>query len=85
MKISNGFYTLGERQLRQTLAQTQQTLPNQLGKPTQRPTLRWIFQPFMTVHLVTLNGVKPITNLTPLRQRILRLMGASCQKYYLMT
>ncbi|NET52167.1 MAG: IS1634 family transposase, partial [Merismopedia sp. SIO2A8] len=78
-------YTLGERQLRQVLVQTQQTLPNQLGKPTQRPTLRWIFQQFMAVHLVTLNGVKQITNLTPLRQRILRFMGASCQKYYLMT
>lgn len=77
-------YTLGERQLRQALAQAQQTLPNQLGKPTQRPTLRWIFQQFMAVHVVTLNGVKQITNLTPLRQRILQFMGAPCQTYYLM-
>ncbi|NET53085.1 MAG: hypothetical protein F6K09_31790 [Merismopedia sp. SIO2A8] len=66
--------------MRQALAQTQQTLPNQLDKLALQPTLRWIFQQFMTVHLVTLNGVKQITNLTPLRQLILRFMGASCQK-----
>ncbi|NEQ98369.1 MAG: hypothetical protein F6K30_16895 [Cyanothece sp. SIO2G6] len=66
------------------LAQAQQTLPNQLGKPTQRPTLRWIFQQFMAVHVATLNGVKHITNLTAQRQIILQFMGASCQKYYLL-
>ena len=36
-------YTLGQRQLRQALQHAQQTLPNQLGKATHRPTLRWIF------------------------------------------
>ena len=77
-------YTLGERQLRQTLARTQQTLPNQLGKPSHRPTLRWIFQQFMAVHVATLNGVKHITNLTSQRHRILQFMGACCQKYYLL-
>ena len=77
-------YNLGERQLRQTLAQTQQTLPNQRGKPSQRPTLRWIFQQFMAVHVVTLNGAKQITNLTTQRHLILQFMGACCQKYYLL-
>ncbi|NET52893.1 MAG: IS1634 family transposase, partial [Merismopedia sp. SIO2A8] len=78
-------YNLGERQLRQALAQAQQTLPNQLGQPTQRPTLRWIFQQFMAVHVAILNGVKHITNLTAQRQLILQFMGASCQKYYLLS
>ncbi len=78
-------YNVGERQLRQALTQAQQTLPNQLGQPTQRPTLRWIFQQFMAVHVAILNGVKHITNLTPQRQFILQFMGASCQKYYLLS
>ncbi|NET48423.1 MAG: IS1634 family transposase, partial [Merismopedia sp. SIO2A8] len=54
-------------------------------QPTQRPTLRWIFQQFMAVHVAILNGVKHITNLTAQRQLILQFMGASCQKYYLLS
>lgn len=42
-------YNLGQRQLRQALQQANQTLPNQLGKAPQRPTLRWIFQCFMAM------------------------------------
>jgi transposase len=38
-------YTLAQRTLRQSLAQQGQTVPNQLGKPTTTPTMRWIFQP----------------------------------------
>jgi transposase len=37
-------YNLGQRQLRQALAQSDATIPNQLGKPTATPTLRWVFQ-----------------------------------------
>ncbi len=44
-------YTLGQRQLRQTLKQLQKTVPNQLGRPTQSPTLRWIFQCFQSIHV----------------------------------
>ena len=49
-------YHLGQRQLRQALKQAEQTLPNQLGKGIPNPTLRWIFQCFMAVHYVVLNG-----------------------------
>ncbi len=37
-------YRLAEHRLRERLAATGQTVPNQLSKPTDRPTLRWIFQ-----------------------------------------
>ncbi len=36
-------YTLTERQLRQALQATNQTVPDQAKKKTQKPTLRWIF------------------------------------------
>jgi transposase len=36
-------YTLGQRALRQALAQAKQGLRSQLGKSTRQPTLRWIF------------------------------------------
>ena len=77
-------YSLGQRQLRQALQQADQTLPNQLGKGTQRPTLRWIFQCFMAIHLVTLNGVQQIVNLTDQRRHVLQFLGAPCRKYYLL-
>jgi transposase len=77
-------YNLGQRQLRQALQQSNQTLANQLGKGTQRPTLRWVFQCFMAVHYVVLNGVKQIVNLTDNRRRILQFFGSTCRQYYLL-
>jgi transposase len=77
-------YNLGQRQLRQALQHAQQTLPNQLGKATHRPTLRWIFQGFMAVHYVTLHAVHQVVNLTDERRHILQFFGAPCRKYYLL-
>ena len=77
-------YNLGQRQLRQALQKSNQTLTNQLGKGTQRPTLRWVFQCFMAVHYVVLKGVKQIVNLTDDRRRILQFFGSACRQYYLL-
>jgi len=49
--------------LRLALALSRETIPNQLGKPTNSPTLRWVFQCFMAVHLVSFHGVIQIVNL----------------------
>jgi len=78
-------YSLGQRCLRQTLAQAKQTIDNQLGKPTSKPTLRWVFQCFISIHLLTVNGVKQITNLTPERIWILQFLGSPTRKYYLLS
>jgi transposase len=40
-------YHLAEHLLRRHLAATSQTVPNQVNKPTDRPTMRWIFQCFL--------------------------------------
>lgn len=78
-------YSLGQRALRQALLRAKQTISNQLGKPTTTPTMRWVFQCFMSIHLVTFAGVKQIVNLTDERRWILHFLGAPCQKYYLLT
>jgi transposase len=57
MGLSLLVYSLGQRALRLALATAQKTLPNQLGKPTTSPTLRWIFQCFMSVHLISFDGI----------------------------
>jgi transposase len=77
-------YNLGQRQVRKAFVEAAQTIPNQLGKPTDTPTLRWVFQCFMAVHLVVISGVKQIVNLTPERQHILKFFGHNCRGYYLL-
>ncbi|BBD65750.1 integrase [Nostoc commune NIES-4072] len=49
---------------------------HRMGKPTSTPTLRWVFQCFMSIHLVTIAQIKQIANLTHERQWILQFFGA---------
>jgi transposase len=78
-------YNLGQRQLRLALSQNQATIPNQLGKPTGSPTLRWVFQCFMAIHLVISQEVKQIVNLTESRHHILKFFPLACQRYYMLS
>lgn len=77
-------YTLAQRKLRQTLREAKTGIPNQLGKLTDTPTMRWVFQCFQSIHLVRVAGHKQISNLTPQRCKILQFLGASCGRYYLL-
>ena len=78
-------YSLGQRELRKKLKTTETGIKNQLGKLTNHPTLRWIFQGFQGIHILTLNGVNQIVNLTEERHFILKSLPSSCQKYYLIS
>ena len=78
-------YNLGQRELRKNLKRAKIGIKNQLGKLTDSPTLRWVFQCFQGIHLLTLNGIKQIVNLTDERNFILNYLPSSCQKYYLLT
>lgn len=77
-------YTLAQRKLRNALSEAKTGIPNQLGKLTDTPTMRWVFQCFQAVHLVRVAGCKQISNLTPQRRKILQFLGASCGRYYLL-
>ena len=77
-------YTLAQRQLRQALHQAQSGIKNQLGKLTERPTLRWVFQCFQSIHVLIVNGVKQISHLTGERLWILRFFPHACRRYYLL-
>jgi len=65
------------------------TIPNQLRKPTQTPTIRWIFQLFegLDILLISQNCQvlfrKPV-NLRPVQQHVITLLGLQVQKCYLM-
>jgi transposase len=77
-------YNLAQRQLRKALNERGESIPNQLGKPTANPTLRWVFQCFMAVHLVTVEGTKQIINLSSARRHILKFFSPACRSYYLL-
>jgi len=75
-------YTLAQRQIRNALSNSKSTIKNQLGKATNRPTLRWIFQCFQCIHLVILNQEEHISNWNQDRDFILRLLPDDCLRYY---
>jgi transposase len=76
-------YNLAQRKLRQQLSATNERVKNQVKKLTDKPTMRWIFQMFQAVHLVTINGSNQVSNLTQEHQDILRHLGEYCCQYYL--
>jgi transposase len=81
-------YALAERQLRRTLAQKQETLPDQKGKPTPTPTLRWIFQVFEGIDILSVwTGnqcvSRQVLNLRPVHHQVLQLLGSHVRQCYL--
>jgi transposase len=80
-------YRLAEHRIRQRLAETGATVPDQLKKPTQRPTLRWLFQCFEGISLVLMQREEQreamqVTGLTDLHRLILEVLGPPYEKYY---
>jgi len=79
-------YSVAQRRLRQALARQKESLPNQINQPTQRPTLRWVFQLLEGIHRVRLlvqDQVHDlIEGLNEVQIKILRLFGQEvCQIY----
>jgi transposase len=77
-------YALGERALRLALEKEGATIRHQTGKLTDRPTLRWVFQLFQAVHLLSVDGTKRIANLNEEREHILSFLVPGCRRYYLL-
>ena len=84
MTLALMVYSLGQRQLRQSLADYKSTLADQKGQPTARPTLRWFLQRFLSVHLVWFDGIKTLIKLTEAQSHILQFLSPNCRKYYLL-
>ena len=73
-------YNLGQRQLRIALKTQKASVKNQLKKPTESPTLRWIFQCFQGIHILITQGVDRILNLTNEHCRILQFRIGSINR-----
>ena len=88
MGLSLLINTLAERKLRQALKEMNATIPDQRRKPTQSPTIRWVFQLFegLDILLVKQNGqvmLRQLLNLRPAQEQVITLLGPQVQKCYL--
>lgn len=79
-------YAIAEWYLRSRLKETGKTVKNQLKKPIQNPTMKWIFTLFMRPAEVTVSLHSQIqrfiVNLDEEVTEILELMGPAFEKYY---
>ena len=79
-------YRFAEYRLRTRLAETEQTLPNQVNKPTATPTMRWIFQCLEGIDLLRISTaagiISLVLHLQPFHERVLMLLGPPYLKFY---
>lgn len=87
MCLSLLVYALAERSLRTELVRRDESIPNQVGKPTQRPTMRRIFQVFEGIDVLLIHTPqgtrRQVLNLKPIHLRILDLLGSEVRKCYI--
>jgi transposase len=87
MGLSLLVYALAERKLRTQLATHDEYIPDQKGQPTQRPTMRRIFQMFEGIDVLLISTAtgtaRRVVNLEPVHHKILKLLGSYVQKCYL--
>ncbi len=86
MLLSLLVYGIAERRMRACLKELKETLPNQINQPTERPTLRWVFQLLYGIHYLEIVTEKHtqqvIEGMTPLRKKILQLFGKNVANLY---
>ena len=79
-------YSVTQRRLRRQLSRQHETIPNQINQPTDRPTLRWVFQLLEGIHRVrvTTQGMVHdlIEGLNEVQITILRLFGEGVCRLY---
>ncbi len=81
-------YKLAELRVRQRLAVTGQTVPDQVRKPTARPTMRWLFQCFEGIDLLHMqhpDGIRAteVLRLSSVHRLVLHLLGPADENCYL--
>lgn len=75
-------YNFAQYRVRKTLEEYKDTVPNQLGKPINNPTVKWLFQCMEGIAIIRTTTQAIITNLDELRCKIIKLFGkTACQIY----
>jgi len=82
MTLSLLVYAALEYTIRTKLKEQNKTFPNQLGKPVQNPTTRWIFENFFAIHLLLFHNEETIVGLNERHRLILELLGNTYMLFY---
>ncbi len=86
MGLSLLVYALAEHQVRTQLLERDETLPDQTGKPTQKPTARRVFQMMEGIDILIIEqaGIRRrlLLNMTEIRWQIVNLFSVHVQKLY---
>jgi len=86
MTLSLLMYALAEQRVRTALAEANEHIWDQKDKPTQRPTIRWVFMIFEDVLLLYTNAggvtTRAPTNLREEHRILLRCLGPIYEKMY---
>lgn len=75
-------YAALEWRIREGLRQQAATFPDQKGKPTQRPTARWVFECFVGIHLLLVGTQQLVLNLNEKHEVIVAVLGARYRVFY---
>lgn len=86
MGLSLLIYALAEHQVRSQLVERDETLPDQTGKPTQKPTIRRVFQMMEGIDILIVDQAgfrqQLLLNMTEVRWQIVNLFSHHVQKLY---
>ena len=86
MGLSLLIYALAEHQVRTQLLERDETLPDQTGQPTQKPTIRRVFQMMEGIDILIVEhaGLRKrlLLNMTEVRCQIVNLFSIHVQKLY---
>lgn len=79
-------YNFAQAHIRQCLKEHDEALPNQLGKPVQNPTMKWISELMNVIAVVSIltNNQKHrvVTNIKPVHQQIISYFGQYALEIY---
>jgi transposase len=75
-------YNFAELKLRKLLVKNDDTLPNQLKKEVQNPTLKWVFKLMNCISILYLDGHDHASVLNDTQIKIIRYFGGTALKIY---
>ncbi len=83
MTLSLMVYAALEYSIRKELKNSDKTFPNQLGKPINNPTARWVFESFFAIHLLSIpDTTEQVIGLLTRHSILLDLLGKRYWKFY---
>lgn len=84
MSLSLLVYAALERKLHQGLKNQALTIPNQLNKQVQNPSMRWVFSLFKGIHSLYINDNDKhiLLNINPLHLKTCEILGQYVSNYY---